>query len=110
MIHDFGITENYVIIPDLPLELNIDHAMKHDDVIFKYNQNVPSRYGIMKKLNQQPDQIQWFEMPNHFVFHYVNSWEEKNDEGQDIVILWGCSVENVSLNFNEEHPFYGQNI
>jgi len=49
-------------------------------------------------------------MPNHFVFHYVNSWEEKNSQGEDIVILWGCSVENISLNFNEEHPFYGQNI
>ena len=110
MIHDFGITENYIIVPDLPLEMNIKNAIDKNDVIFKYDTEKPSRYGIMKKLNQAPDQIQWFEMPNHFVFHYVNSWEDQNENGETVVTLWGCTVLNVSLNFNEEHPFWGKNI
>jgi carotenoid cleavage dioxygenase-like enzyme len=26
--------------------------------------------------NESGEDIIWFELPNHYVFHYVNSWEE----------------------------------
>ena len=51
MIHDFCITENHVILPDLPYEFKIDKAMGEGGFPFVYNTKVPTRYGIMKKLN-----------------------------------------------------------
>lgn len=39
MIHDFGITENYVIIPDLPFEFDPENAIKTGDFAFKYDQS-----------------------------------------------------------------------
>lgn len=39
MIHDFGITENYVIIPDLPFEFDPENAIKTGDFVFKYDQS-----------------------------------------------------------------------
>jgi carotenoid cleavage dioxygenase-like enzyme len=38
----------------------------------------------------------------------MNSWEEQNADGEVVITLWGCSLDGVSLDFNEEHPFYGQ--
>ena len=51
MIHDFCITENYVIIPDLPMEFNPEKNMKEGGRdMFQWDKNQPSRYGIMKKM------------------------------------------------------------
>ena len=64
----------------------------------------------MKRLCQAEEQIQWFDLPNHYIFHYIGSWEEKNDKDEDIVVIWGCSLQTVSIDFYREHPFYGKHI
>jgi carotenoid cleavage dioxygenase len=43
MIHDFMITENYVIFPDLPLELSPPKAVKNKGFIFQFDEKLPSR-------------------------------------------------------------------
>jgi len=78
MIHDFPATENYIIIPDLPLEFKPDVAVKEGGSVFVYDIKQDSRYGVMHKMNDQPNKIKWFTLPNHYVFHYANSWEETN--------------------------------
>jgi len=50
----------------------------------------------------------WFEFPSHYVFHYVNSWEEQNDAGQTIITLWGAALDDVNLDFYDEHPFHAR--
>lgn len=54
MIHDFAITENYAIFPDLPMELRPDLVMK-GKFIFNYDESKPSRYGIMKRGCMNPE-------------------------------------------------------
>ena len=39
MIHDFGITENYMIIPDSPLEFDPENAIKTGSFVFKFDRN-----------------------------------------------------------------------
>lgn len=51
MIHDFANTENYIIIPDLPVEFNPAKTFKEKKWIFQFNKNAACRYGILKKLN-----------------------------------------------------------
>lgn len=106
MIHDFACTETYAIMPNNPLTFDFKNV-EEGKFIFRFDKTKPSRYGIMKRLNQDPSKIQWFEFPAHYVFHYVNSWEEKNDQGQDIVTVWGCAQHEVNIDFHEEHPFHG---
>ena len=81
MIHDFAITENYSIFPDLPMEMRPDLMVKENKFIFHYDDQKPARYGIMKRHCQNADQVQWFELPNHYVFHFVNAWEDVNENG-----------------------------
>ena len=98
MIHDFLITENYVIIPDLPLEFNPPKAVKNKGFVFQFDEQAPSRYGVMKK--GQTD-VKWFSLPNHYIFHYVNAWEEG-----PVIKMFAVVHESVRIGFNTgEHPF-----
>lgn len=105
MIHDFIITQNHIIIPDSPMELRPDLTVKESKFLFQFDKNKPSRYGVMKRNCQNPDQVQWFETPGHMVFHYVNAWEEKAANGDDIIRCFGCTQDSVNIDFEEEHPF-----
>lgn len=107
MIHDFGATENHVIIPDLPLLFDAEQLAQGKS-IFSFDKKCPAKYGIMKRLNQDVNQIMWFEFPSHYVFHYVNAWEEKNEAGQTIITLWGAALDDVNLDFYDEHPFHAR--
>lgn len=59
----------------------------------------------MKRHCQDPSQVQWFELPNHYVFHYVNAWEETNDLGEVVLTAYGPAQEEVTIDLNVEHPF-----
>ena len=37
MLHDFPITNDYIIIPDLPLEFKPDKVMKDGGSVFKFD-------------------------------------------------------------------------
>lgn len=44
------------------------------------------------------------------VVHFVNGWEEKNEKGEDIIRLWAPYQEDVTLDFEDEHPFVGEDF
>ena len=52
MLHDFPITNDFIIIPDLPLEFKPDKVMKDGGSVFKFDSKQPARYAIMNKLCQ----------------------------------------------------------
>ena len=63
MIHEFLATENFIIIPGLPLEANPRDAIKEKRFMFKYQPDSVCRYGIFSRNEPHPDKGQWFEMP-----------------------------------------------
>ena len=52
MVHDFPITNDYIIIPDLPLEFRPDKIFKEggDGSVYKFDKSKCSHYAIMNKL------------------------------------------------------------
>jgi len=50
MIHEFLITNEYIIIPDLPLEFKGDKVMSDGTAAYQLDTSQPARYGIMKKI------------------------------------------------------------
>jgi len=38
-------------------------------------------------------------------FHYANAWEDKNEKGQDIIVMFGCPQDYVDIALEKEHPF-----
>ena len=76
MLHDFAITENYIILPDLPLEWSNKAAFKDSRFVYQLNPKKPAMYGIMNRNCSDSSKMMWFELPYHYCFHYANAWEE----------------------------------
>ena len=104
MIHDFPHTAKHVVFPVNPIEFNPLNFL-WGKFVFVFNPKSTSRYGVMHRHNEDPSKIMWFDLPAHCVFHFVNSWEEVNQKGETEIILFGCALDNVDLNFEVEHPF-----
>ncbi|XP_031374113.1 carotenoid 9,10(9',10')-cleavage dioxygenase-like isoform X2 [Punica granatum] len=92
MMHDFAITENYAIFMDLPLYFRPKEMVKEKKLIFTFDATKKSRFGILPRYAKNDHEIRWFELPNCFIFHNANAWEE-----EDEVVLITCRLENPDL-------------
>jgi len=81
MVHDVGITRNFVVVLDLPVTLQPE---KHPGYPFPYfwNEKRPSRVGLLPRSGDLGG-LKWFEVPACFVFNIVNSYES---DGGEVVV------------------------
>ncbi|GJL95282.1 MAG: carotenoid cleavage dioxygenase [Hyphococcus sp.] len=96
--HDMGMTENYVILHDLPVVFS-EQAIKNR--LWQIHvADQPTRFGVVPRkgpnLHQGP---KWFEFPTCYVYHVINAWEECDE-----VVMAACRM--VPNGF-EPDPQYG---
>ncbi|XP_027113745.2 carotenoid 9,10(9',10')-cleavage dioxygenase [Coffea arabica] len=92
MMHDFAITENYAIFMDLPLYFRPKEMVKDKKLIFTFDPTKKARFGVLPRYSKNDALIKWFELPNCFIFHNANAWEEGDE-----VILITCRLQNPDL-------------
>ncbi|CAN4081540.1 unnamed protein product [Withania somnifera] len=97
MMHDFAITENYVVIPDQQVVFKLQEMIKGGSPVI-YDQNKKSRFGILPKNAKDSENMIWAESPKTFCFHLWNAWEEPDME--EVVVIGSCMTPPDSI-FNE---------
>lgn len=110
MIHDFVVTKNYAVIPDLPLEICVMDAIMNDTPFFQLKKQAPIRYGLLSRNATSEKDVTWFDFSSdesHYIFHFSNGYEIVED-GQEIVVLHGAMIKEFGSFFNlkQEHPLY----
>lgn len=73
-IHDCAITENYVLVLDLPVTFSSEVARRGRGFPFRWNVAHPSRVGLLRK-NRLGSEIIWCDVDPCYVFHAGNAWE-----------------------------------
>ncbi|MFT7246189.1 MAG: carotenoid cleavage dioxygenase-like enzyme [Candidatus Azotimanducaceae bacterium] len=101
MMHDFGITENYSIFPDLPLTFDFEKLLKGESMIGWSPEN-GCRIGIMPRMGDDSS-IKWFEIEESFLFHVSNSWEEGDE-----VVFQACRSNRGGIESTEGVPMEDQ--
>ncbi|RMI33481.1 carotenoid oxygenase family protein [Nocardia stercoris] len=108
MIHDFALTENYVLIYDLPVVLDLGNKLlnrffsthstpsplaaaamslshrvqpKNLQLPYRWDPSYGARIGVLPR-ERTAAKVRWFEIEPCFVYHTLNAYEE----GQRIVI------------------------
>ncbi|MBY0422871.1 MAG: carotenoid oxygenase family protein, partial [Parvularculaceae bacterium] len=69
--HDMGLTENYVILHDLPVVFTPQALKRRLWSIRVADQ--PLRFGVAQR---KGGAVRWFEFPGAYIYHVINAWEE----------------------------------
>ncbi|XP_054814398.1 9-cis-epoxycarotenoid dioxygenase NCED1, chloroplastic-like [Prosopis cineraria] len=97
MMHDFAITENFVVVPDQQVVFKLSEMIRGGSPVI-YDRNKMSRFGILDKNASDSSGIKWIEAPDCFCFHLWNAWEEP--ETDEVVVIGSCMTPADSI-FNE---------
>ncbi|KAL8842081.1 MAG: hypothetical protein Q9170_000685 [Blastenia crenularia] len=103
MMHDFGVSQTYSIIMDLPLSLDPLNLMKNKPVV-AYDPTGRSRFGIFPRY--QPERVRWFETRACCIFHTANSWDSSvvnplsGEQQVESINMLACRLTSASLVFS----------
>ena len=78
MIHDFAVTDNYVVFMEMQVRFSWMSAIAGSGLPFKWDDNAPCRFGVMPRTGTNAD-VKWFDIPSCFVFHIMNSFEQGDE-------------------------------
>ncbi|KAL2786704.1 carotenoid oxygenase [Aspergillus keveii] len=85
MIHDFAVTENWVVFPIIPQTCDIER-MKQGGERWQWDPNLPVYFGVLPRRGAQGSDVKWFRSPNAFPGHVYNAYEEAGNVHVDISI------------------------
>ncbi|KAL2472747.1 9-cis-epoxycarotenoid dioxygenase NCED3 [Forsythia ovata] len=97
MMHDFAITERFVIVPDQQVVFRMSEMFQGGSPVV-YEKDKVSRFGVLDKYSKDVSDMKWVEVPDCFCFHLWNAWEDT--ENDEIVIIGSCMTPPDSI-FNE---------
>lgn len=89
-IHDCALTENFVVILDLPVTFSMKAMLAGFNFPYRWNRDHRARVGLLPRQGGADD-IVWCEVDPCYVFHVGNSFEE--EEGRVVVDL--CAYETI---------------
>lgn len=93
MIHDFGVTKNYVLFPMIPLVCDVER-LKAGGEHWQWNNDIPMYIGVLPRRGGKGTDVKWFEAPHGFAGHVANAYED--DAGR---ILLEMAYSKVNLFF-----------
>ncbi|KAK6129652.1 hypothetical protein DH2020_036612 [Rehmannia glutinosa] len=83
-IHDFAVTENYVVFPDTQIVMNPWWILRGRSAVGIDPDKIP-RLGIIPRYAEDERGMRWIDAPGFNMLHCVNAWEE--DGGGAIVMV-----------------------
>ncbi|QFU75139.1 carotenoid oxygenase family protein [Halioglobus maricola] len=74
MVHDFAITENYIVVPIFPITGSLDRAMEGGPP-FAWEPDKGVHVAVLPRDAESADDIRWLKMDACFVFHFMNAYD-----------------------------------
>ena len=81
MIHDFALTERYVVLFDLPVTFSMDAVAAGSQLPYTWNPAHRARIGLLPRAGTARE-VQWIEVEPCWVFHTLNAY----DDGDRVVV------------------------
>ena len=91
MVHDFVITENYIVIPVMPICGSIERAMEGAPP-FAWEPDKGVHIGVLPRHGGTAEDIRWLEMDMAFTFHFMNGFDQGG-----VISIDCCQMEHAPL-------------
>lgn len=92
MMHDFVLTENYVLFFDCPLVFDIQNAQKGKSIL-SWRPELGVRIGVMSR---ETGELKWLQTDSFFVFHFANAYETNQTIVIDFVRYQSLSLDALT--------------
>lgn len=90
LIHTFFLTENWVVIPVVPLDTDIQRGMRGGPMT-AWNTGRPTKLALLPR-EGTADDVRWFEFDPRHMFHECNAWEEDGKIIADVAAANGTAL------------------
>jgi carotenoid cleavage dioxygenase-like enzyme len=89
MMHDFALTEKYVVLFDLPVTFSMAAASAGVKMPYTWNADHPARVGLLPRDGSSAG-IRWLEAEPCWIFHALNAYDEGGQVVVDVVQYAGA--------------------
>jgi carotenoid cleavage dioxygenase len=91
MVHDFVITENYIVVPVMPITGSLERAMEGGPP-FAWEPDKGVHLGILPRDGGTGEDVRWIEMDLCFAFHFMNAFDRDG-----VISVDACQFEKAPL-------------
>ena len=84
MMHDFALTDNYVVFFDLPVTFSLDAVKAGRELPYSWDPGHRARVGLLPRDGSTTD-VRWLEVSPCWVFHTLNAYDD--EKGRVVVDL-----------------------
>jgi carotenoid cleavage dioxygenase-like enzyme len=97
MIHDFALTQNYVVLLDLPVTFSLNAVSAGRELPYVWNSAHQARVGLLSRHGSA--EVRWIEIEPCWVFHCLNGYDDggrvvvdlcQYNESFDVSTLWAA--------------------
>jgi carotenoid cleavage dioxygenase len=89
MVHDFALTEKYVVVFDLPVTFSMDAAAAGAKLPYTWNRDHQPRVGLLRRDGAAAG-VRWVEAEPCWLFHTLNAYDDGDTVVVDVVQYEGA--------------------
>ncbi|CAH9074262.1 unnamed protein product [Cuscuta europaea] len=94
-VHSFPVTEHYIIVPEMPLRYCAQNLLKAEPTpLYKFEWHPQSRAFMHVMCKTSGQIVASVEVPVFVTFHFINAYEEKDDDGRIKSVIVDCCEHN----------------
>ncbi|XBI61997.1 hypothetical protein VPH35_042713 [Triticum aestivum] len=116
-VHSFPVTENYVVVPEMPLRYCMANLLRAEPTpLYKFQWYPDSGSYMHAMCKASGNIVASVEVPPFMTFHFINAYEEKDEEGRVTAIIADCCEHNANtsildnLRLHNLRSFTGEDV
>ncbi|KAH9799631.1 Carotenoid cleavage dioxygenase 8 [Citrus sinensis] len=116
-VHSFPVTEHYVVVPEMSLRYCAQNLLRAEPTpLYKFEWHPDSKAFLHVMCKASGKIVASVEVPLYITFHFINAYEEKDEDGRLIAIIADCCEHNADttildkLRLNNLRSFNGQDV
>ncbi|KAJ4825083.1 Carotenoid cleavage dioxygenase 8 B, chloroplastic [Turnera subulata] len=102
-VHSFPVTEHYVVVPEMPLRYCAQNLLKAEPTpLYKFEWHPDSKGFVHVMCKASGKIVASVEVPLFVTFHFINAYEEKDEEGRVTAVIADCCEHNADTTILEK--------
>nr|CAB3474234.1 unnamed protein product [Digitaria exilis] len=96
-VHSFPVTDHYVVVPEMPLRYCAKNLLRAEPTpLYKFEWHPESGSYMHVMCKASGKVVASVEVPPYVTFHYINAYEETDEEGRVTAIVADCCEHNAN--------------